>query len=273
MFVYEKNVWKSTLLDMPRVGHAFSTRLGGISVNPHTRSMNVGFGRGDDDDTVRANIEILCRAAGISYDGLVGSPQFHTTAVRYVTSKNAGEGITKDCDVTSDGFVTDSVGTSLIVRTADCTPILLAGEKADGSPVVGAAHAGWKGTVGGIAKNLVEKAIALGAEAGSVRAAIGPCIGKCHFEVKDDFIEAVRSVRGADFAKKYIELRDGKYFCDMIGMNVETLTDAGIPADRIDISFECTFCSGELYHSHRLTKGVRGTMGNVIGILQPLPTF
>ena len=191
MFYRDDFVFKSSVLNVPGVGHAFSTRLGGVSSLPHTASMNVGFGRGDDDATVRRNISVLCGAAGVSYDGLVGSPQFHSSIVRYVTAENAGEGITKDNDSPSDGFVTDIPGVSMIVRTADCTPILAAGTKPDGSPVVGAAHAGWKGTVNLIAENLIGSMISLGALPESIRAAIGPCIGTCHFEVKEDFVEAV----------------------------------------------------------------------------------
>ena len=266
MFHFDGSFWRSDLLEAKDVGHAFSTRLGGTSVLPHTSSMNVGFGRGDSDDVVRENIRILCGAADISCDGLVGSAQFHTTHIRYVTEENAGEGITAYNPSPSDGFVTDRPGVSVIVRTADCTPILLAGRKADGSPVVGAAHAGWKGTVNLIAENLVASAVGHGAEKDSLRAAIGPCIGKCCFEVKEDFIEVVRAARGRTFAEKYIEARGGRYFADLPSMNLNVLISAGVGAERVDVCGACTACDPHLYHSHRATGGVRGTMGAVIGI-------
>ncbi|MBR6917031.1 MAG: peptidoglycan editing factor PgeF [Clostridia bacterium] len=266
MFVYENCFWKSSLLELAGVAHAFSTRLGGVSTLPHTKSMNVGFERGDDDGTVKRNIALLCEAAGMESDGVVCSPQHHTTIVRYVTEENAGEGITRENLSFSDGFVTDREGVCLLVRTADCVPILLAGAKSDGAALVGAAHAGWKGTVGGIAENLVAEALRLGAVKESVRAAIGPCIGKCHFEVKDDFIEAVTAARGEDFAKRHIEKRDGSYFADLVSMNTQILAESGIPEEHIDICGKCTVCDPALYHSHRATKGVRGTMGSVIGI-------
>ena len=266
MFHFDGSFWRSDLLATERVGHAFSTRLGGVSSPPHTASMNVGFGRGDSDDTVRENIRILCGAADISYGGLVGSAQFHTTNIRYVTEENAGEGITVDNPSPSDGFVTDRPGVSVIVRTADCTPILLVGRNADGAPVVGAAHAGWKGTVGLIAENLVRVACEHGAGKESLRAAIGPCIGKCCFEVKEDFIEAVRSARGTAFVNKYIERRDGGYFADMVSMNFDVLSSCGVAPEHIDVCGACTACEPERYHSHRATGGLRGTMGSVIGI-------
>lgn len=266
MFYLDNYVWKSTLIEAPGVGHAFSTRGGGVSRHPHTSSMNVGFGRGDDDDTVRKNIELLCGYADISYEGCVGSPQHHTSIVRYVTAENALEGIARDNFAPSDGFVTDCRGVSLIVRTADCTPILIVGEKADGSPVVGAAHAGWKGTVALIAKNLVDEACRAGALRESIKAAIGPCIGKCHFEVKDDFIASVTALRGTPFVERHVSHRDGKYFADMVSMNREILESAGVAPENIDTLGECTVCNGERYHSHRATGALRGTLGNVIGI-------
>ena len=266
MFYFDDTVWKSTLLERRGVGHAFSTRRGGVSTLPHTASMNVGFGRGDDDDTVRKNIEMLCGSADVSYRGIVGSAQYHTTHVRYVTKANAGEGIFADNPSPSDAFITDVPGVSLIVRTADCVPILLAGEKDDGSPVVGAAHAGWRGTVGLIAKNLIDSALSLGASLSSIRVAVGPCIGRCHFEVKDDFIDAVTSRRGADFAGRHIVTRDGAHFADLASMNREIILGCGIPEGSLDLSGECTMCDPALYHSHRATHGVRGTMGSVIGI-------
>lgn len=266
MFRFENCVWKSSLLDLPSVGHAFSTRLGGVSTLPHTASMNVGFGRGDSDDVVRKNIEILARSAGLDFNGVVGSAQYHTTHVRYVTEENAGEGITKDNPSPSDAFATDRRGVSMIVRTADCVPVLMAGEKEDGSPVVGAAHAGWKGTAGLICKNLANELLRLGAAASSLRAAIGPCIGKCHFEVREDFIESVTALRGAEFASRHIERRGDAYFADLVSMNREILLLSGVDEKNVDVCGECTVCSTERYHSHRATKGVRGTMGSIIGI-------
>ena len=267
MFYFENSVWKSDMLTAPGVRHAFSTRLGGESVLPHTSSMNVGFGRGDDDGTVRRNMELLCIAAGLPFDGLIGSAQHHTATVRYVTEGERGEGITRDNPSPSDGFVTDRRGVPMIVRTADCTPILICGTKENGEPVAGAAHAGWRGTVNLIAKNLVDAAISLGAAKDSIRAAIGPCIGKCCFEVKEDFIDEVTMIRGAEFASRHIERRDGKYFADTVSMNVEILTSCGVAREYIDISGECTACDPATYHSHRATRGVRGTMGNVIGLI------
>lgn len=266
MFYFENHVYKSDFLDLPSVGHGFSTREGGVSTLPHTKTMNLSFGLGDTDGEVLENMERLCSFCGVSFEGLTGSPQFHSKVVRYVTADEAGEGVTRENTAPSDGFVTDVPGVSLIIRMADCTPILFAGEKEDGSPVVSAVHAGWKGTAAGIAGVAVDKMVSLGVPAEKIKAAIGQCIRKCHFEVKEDFIASVTDMAGSGFAARHIEKRDGKYFCDITGMNIEILTEHGVLRENIDLSPLCTVCDPEKFHSHRASKGKRGTMGAVIGI-------
>ncbi len=261
MFTYKKGIWQSDALDISGVSHGFSTRLGGKSILSHTASMNTGFFRGDDDSLVNENIAILCRAAGVS-ENVVCTPQIHSNIVRYVTEENIGEGSVRDVPFECDGFVTDRKGVSLLVRVADCTPILMCGKKADGSPVIAAVHAGWKGTVADISVCTIEKMKELGAS--DIKAAVGACIHKCCFQVGEDFVEAVKAAKGADFAFLHIEKRDGSYYADLPKMNETILHSAGI--DKIDVISECTRCKPYLYHSHRATGGIRGTMGAVIGI-------
>ena len=261
MFTYENYVWQSDFLKARGVGHGFSTRQGGISTAAHTASMNTGFLRGDSDEVVRANIRMLCGYAGVS-ENVVCTPQIHSTEVRYVTKNNVGEGIYKDVPYSSDGFVSDCAGVTLLVRVADCTPILLCSLRDDGSPVVGAVHAGWRGAAGGIAAVAVEKMRALGA--GDISAAVGACIHACCYRVGEDMRDEVAALRGSDFAKRHIGERDGALFADIAGMNEEILRSAGV--EKIDVCEECTACKPDLYHSHRATGGKRGTMGALIGI-------
>ncbi len=261
MFTYKKGIWQSDVLNTCGVSHGFSTRLGGKSTLSHTASMNTGFFRGDDDALVNENIRILCNLAGVS-DNVVCTPQIHSDIVRYVTDENVGEGSVRDVPFECDGFVTDKSGVSLLVRVADCTPILMCGTKNDGSPVIAAVHAGWKGTVADISLRAIEKMRELGAN--DIKAAIGACIHKCCFQVGDDFVEAVKNAKGSDFADSHIEKRDGSYYADLPKMNETILRSVGI--EKIDVIPECTRCKPYLYHSHRATGGKRGTMGAVIGI-------
>lgn len=261
MFRYDYPVWKSDTLEYAGVGHAFSTREGGISAEPHTSSMNTGFYRGDDDDTVRENIRLLCGYGGIC-ENVVGSPQIHSDDIRVVTPENGGEGIVRDVPYPCDGFVTEHKGISLLIRVADCTPVLLLGLRADGSPVVGAVHAGWRGAALGIAPKAASMLFDMGAE--RVFAAIGPCIHSCCYRVGEDMRDTVKELRGTAFADRHIPEINGELWADIAGMNEELLKEAGV--EKVDVLSECTACKPHLYHSHRITKGVRGTMGAVIGI-------
>ncbi len=257
MFTYKKGIWQSDALNIPRVSHGFSTRLGGISHPEHLKSMNTGYYRGEDDRVVTENIRILCGLAGCP-EGVVCTPQIHSDIVRYVTEENIGEGSVREVPYECDGFVCDKAGVTLLIRVADCVPILLAGKKADGSPVVGAVHAGWRGTVAGIGAVAIKMMGELGAK--DICCAVGASIHSCCYKVGEDFVSAVEAARGGDFAKRHIK----NMHADLQGMNLEILLGAGAKA--VDIINECTNCKPYLYHSHRATGGVRGTMGAVIGI-------
>ena len=261
MFYCENKIWRSDVLERGGVRHGFSTREGGVSTLPHLKSMNCGFFRGDDDDTVRENIRLLCNMAGCP-ENVVGTPQIHSAEIRYVTEKEGGQGITRDVPFPCDGFVTDRAGVTLLIRVADCAPVLLVGEREGKAPVIAAVHAGWRGTAGGIAP----KAAAVLRNMGAVRlyAAVGACIHDCCYEVGGDMKSEVARLCGADFASRYVRERSGKLYADIAGMNRELLLDGGVTA--VDVCPECTACRPDLYHSHRVTGGLRGTMGAVISV-------
>ncbi len=263
MFHYNHSIWKSDALEIPGVAHGFSTREGGVSTLSHTASMNTGFFRGDDSETVVENIRLLCRHAGLS-ETVVCTPQIHSDIIRYVTRENVGEGTQRDVPFSCDGFVTDQPGVTLLVRVADCAPVLLAGVTEAGAPLVGAVHAGWRGTAAGIAA----KAVAMLREMGAaeVHAAVGACIHSCCYQVGEELRDTVAELRGREFAARHVTRRDGALYADIAGMNRELLLEAGVGA--VDVCGECTRCNPALYHSHRATGGVRGTMGAVIGILR-----
>ena len=269
MFKKSGIIYKSTLLD--GVCHGFSTRLGGVSRASHTATMNLGFDRGDSREEVLENYSILARAISggtCSAADVVITSQIHSAKVRILTSANRGEGITCALGESCDGFVTDARGVMPIIRVADCMPILLYGTKSDASPVIGAVHAGWRGSASGIAAEAVRKMCELGCVAESIKVALGAHIGFCCYEVGDDFIDSVRELCGAEFASRHIRRAEsGSYHADLSGMNVEFLTSVGVKHENIDVSPECTMCAPAKYHSHRATRGHRGTMGAGIVIL------
>lgn len=262
MFYLDQYIWKSDILNTPGISHGFSTRKGGVSTLPHTASMNVGFFRGDEKETVLENIRLFCSSAGLP-TAVVCTPQIHSDKIRYVTGENAGEGTVRDVPFPCDGFVTDQAGLTLLVRVADCAPVLLMGITEDGRPLIGAVHAGWRGTAAGIGAKAVAMLREMGAA--TVRAAVGACIHACCYQVGEEMRDTVAGLRGEAFTRRYVQERDGSLYADIAGMNRQLLLEAG--AVQVDVCGECTRCDPELYHSHRATGGVRGTMGAAVGIV------
>lgn len=248
--------------------HGFSTRLGGVSTLPHTSSLNLAFGRGDDRETVLKNLKIFAKALGVDARRIVSVSQIHSAEVRYVGEENAGQGYFCDEEFQCDGYVTDVAGLVLGVKTADCVPILVEGYDAEGKIcAVGAVHAGWRGSVNGIAVRCLEEILRLGAVTDNIHVAIGACICAECFCVRRDFYDAVLDIRGEAFAERFVipdAEADGVWHCDLRSMNKELLLDAGVLEDNIDVSDECTSCLPERYFSHRYSRGERGTMLSVI---------
>ena len=278
MFYQSGILLKSSIIEnYSRFGirHGFSTREGGVSTLPHTRSLNLTMKLGDSDETVVENISIFLRtvtdnAAGS--DSAVIASQIHSANVRLVDSSNRGEGTVKPRGEDGDGFCTDAADVFPIVRAADCTPIVFCGLRADFTPVVAAVHAGWRGTAAGIAGEAVRKMLSLGAEKETIAAAIGPHIGLCCYEVGEDFLASVREMAGADFAARHIVKADGdsvgKYHADLTGMNREIIMSSGVREEMIDVAEECTMCDTVKFFSHRGMNGRRGTQGACIGIVK-----
>ncbi len=237
----------------------------GVSELPHTSSLNLAFGRGDGREVVIKNLRLFADAVGFDAEKLISVSQIHSANVRLVDGSHAGQGYLTPESFECDGYVTNTAGIAIGVKTADCVPILMEGYDAQGKVcAVGAAHAGWRGTVSGIAVNCLEKLRELGAL--RVRVAIGPSICARCFEVRSDFYDTVRDVLGEELRDKFVRPtdREGVWSADIKAMNVEFLKFAGVRADDIDISEDCTCCLPERYFSHRYSGGKRGTMLSVI---------
>ncbi|MGN1409869.1 MAG: polyphenol oxidase family protein [Eubacteriales bacterium] len=274
MFYKSGILYKSTLLDEYAkygVCHGFSCREGGVSTLEHTKSLNITYNLGDSDDVVRKNIDIFARQITENRCGMentVTLHQIHSANVREIGRSNAGEGTVRERGEDGDGFVTAERSVIPIIKVADCVPILLCGLRDDGKPVISAVHAGWRGTVKGIASVAVEKMLSLGALSDSITAAIGAHIGVCCFEVGENFLDEVREMRGKDFLRRNVDYKSyDKPHADLTSMNTEILVCAGVSRERIDISPDCTCCDTGTYYSHRGMKGVRGTMGAGIAII------
>ena len=253
--------------DIISARHGFSTRIGGVSKAAHTSSLNLAFGRGDDRDTVLENLTLFADALGFDAKRCISVSQIHSADVRVVTEADAGQGYFAPESFACDGYVTNIPGLPIGVKSADCVPILMEGRDKSGQIIaVGAAHAGWRGTVSKIAVECIKKLSAFGVLPEDVKVAIGPAIcGEC-YSVKADFYDAVRNILGERDTERFLlpTATEGEWRCDLRRMNKEFLISAGVMAENIEISDECTCCSPEKYFSHRYTGGVRGTMLSVI---------
>lgn len=244
--------------DSITVPHCFSTRLGGVSEG-YLASLNLGINRGDKDENVLENYRILGSAVGFSPEKLVFTRQTHTDIVRKVDASNAGEGLFRPVEPECDALVTNTPGLALAAFTADCTPILLH-DPVTGA--VGAVHAGWRGTVAGIAaKAVAAMAESYGSKPENIVAAIGPNIGLCCFETGEDVPQALRECLGGE-AEPFIQAKGEKYLVDLKGANKRILERAGVKT--VEMSTECTCCNPERYWSHRKVGQARGSMAAII---------
>jgi YfiH family protein len=239
------------------VPHAFTTRLGGVSEG-YLASLNLGMNRGDKNENVEKNYAILEETIGFDANKLVLANQVHGDDVRVVTAADC-RGLDHRAYPECDGLITNTPGVSLVVFTADCTPILLH-DPVTGA--VGAVHAGWRGTALDIAGKAVAKMVAeFGCLPQNIRAAIGPNIGPCCFQTDGDVPRAMVQAFGPE-AEAYIRAAGNKYYVNLKNMNALALRRAGV--ENIEISEECTMCNPDKYWSHRYTQGLRGSQGAVI---------
>jgi polyphenol oxidase len=228
------------LLDMewelpPGVGAAFTTRLGGVSEAPWD-SFNLATHVGDDAAHVAANRATLRKVLAASVEP-IWLNQVHGTEVL-----NLGVAVPAALPVSADAAVTARAGVACVVMVADCLPVLFATR--DGSRV-GAAHAGWRGLAAGVLERTVH---ALGVPGEELRAWLGPCISRQHFEVGDEVrTEFVKQDAGA--ATLFDRNARGRWQADLVGLARRRLGSLGI-AD-IEGGKWCTHSDRERFYSHR----------------------
>lgn len=240
------------------VPHCFTTRRGGVSEG-YLSSLNIGLHRGDDPGNVEKNFRILADALGISPEDFVLTKQIHSDIVVKVGRADRGKHMIEGASAVCDALITNEPGVALVIFTADCTPILLH-DPVTGA--VGAAHVGWRGTAAGIAAKTAEAMVReFGCDPGNIRAAIGPNISFCCFETDRDVPDAMVAALGEE-AKPFIRSSGDKYYVNLKEINALWLRKAGV--ERIEISDACTVCQSDLYWSHRVTRGERGSQGAII---------
>jgi hypothetical protein len=233
---------------VPQVVAGFSTRHGGTSAPPYD-SLNLSLSPDDDADAVRSNRRRLFGQVGFSVEDLALAGQVHGNRVEHVTAPGAYRGV--------DGLVTVTPGVMLCMTAADCAAVLLADAEAG---VVGACHAGWRGTVARVVPATVTRMQDLGARPGRLRAYVSPCIGVESFEVGPEV--------AAQFDDAFVVRRPAwpKPHVDLKAAIVAQLDEAGVPAAQIEVSPHDTAAEIDLFFSHRAEDGVTGRMMGFIGL-------
>lgn len=163
-------------------------------------------------------------------------------------------GIYENCD----GLITAVPRLVLTVTVADCAPILLYDKR---NRVVGALHAGWRGTAGGIVANgitMLRKAY--NSQPADILVFVGPSAGKCCYEVGDDVAQY--------FPKKVLSVRNRKLYLDIKEAIRNQLLNEGIPEANIEIHTDCTICKADVYHSFRKDRQRSGRMVAFIEIIE-----
>jgi YfiH family protein len=227
-----------SLDDLPHVRHGFFTRHGGVSRGGYA-SLNCGLGSRDDPAAVEEN---RTRVGGfLGARGLITAHQVHSvTAVIVDQPQDA------DRRPRADAIVTATPGFAVAVLTADCAPVLYADAQAG---VVGAAHAGWRGALGGILEATIAAMEGLGARRERIRAVVGPAIGQAAYEVGPEF-EAQFLAQDAGNARFFA--RSGpaaRPHFDLAGYAEQRLVRAGLVW--VDKLPSCTYAQAEDFFSYR----------------------
>lgn len=230
------------LLDDPdgRIRHGFFGRTGGVSEGLY-RSLNCGYGSGDDPEAVRENRARATANCGLSSATLCTAYQVHSAEALAVTAPWAREDAPR-----VDAMVTATSGLALAILTADCVPVLMADREAG---VIGAAHAGWRGALSGVLEAAVEAMLGLGARAGTTRAVIGPAIGAASYEVGPEFPAPFLARRAQDEDLFIPARRDGHFFFDIVGYVARRLGTLGLAA--VDSTGGDTCAESDRYFSYR----------------------
>lgn len=234
--------------EWPNVVAGFSTRHGGGSDGPYA-SLNLGLSVGDDAAQVRENRRRLFEAVGFSVDQLALAGQVHGAEVMEVVEAGGYRGY--------DAMVTRRPGLLLCISAADCAAVLLADAEAR---VVGACHAGWRGTVARVVVRTVAAMTRLGAAPSRLRAYVSPCISAEHFEVGPEVAR--------QFAPAFVRRLPGqeKRHVDLKAAIAAQLAEAGLASGRVEVSPHCTFAEADAFFSHRAQKGRTGRMMGFIGM-------
>lgn len=223
------------------VKHGFFTRRGGASSGIFS-GLNCGLGSSDQREAVALNRARVAEAMGAPENTLIGVHQVHSSDVVTVTHAHPLPEPPR-----ADGIVTNVPGLVLAILTADCQPVLFSDPE---TGVIGAAHAGWKGTLNGVLEATVDAMLALGAERKNISAVIGPTISQRAYEVGPEFFE--NFIAQDPENARFFEPGDGdRHMFDLPALGVSKLRAAGI--GQATWTRHCTYHDADRFYSYRRT--------------------
>ena len=247
------------------VSHGFSTREGGITVDPPKASLNLSWTRCGSPEEVIANFKIFAEGAGIDYDDMAVVNHDHGANVLRIAHEHRGRGFYKDPLPPCDGIITDDPTVTLVTSHADCGAYFFY------DPVhraIGMAHAGWKGTLLRIGAEMARRmAEEFDTDPSDIIAATGPCICRDCFEVDADLGEKFQSEFGYPGISR--PGRQGKAYVDLELAAAVQFVEAGIRPESITLMNACTYENRQHFFSHRRDKGITGSMAAYIKLIQP----
>lgn len=257
----------------PRLTAGFTGRAGGVSSAPW-ESLNIGLHVGDAAEDAIENRRKVAEAIGWPFEAWTCAEQIHGSSVYQVRAGERGRGRLSMTDAIAgcDAIMTNVEGVLLTSFYADCVPLYYYDPD---NGAVALAHAGWRGTVAGIAEETIRRMTeAYGTRPERLLAAVGPSIGGCCYEVDGAVITEIERMIGelaldaGAAARCLMPESGGKARIDLKEINRQIMIKAGILASRIEITKWCTGCEVELFFSHRMEGGKTGRMASWIGITE-----
>ena len=237
------------------VQHAIFTRLGGQSQGAF-RSLNVGSLVGDDPAVVHANHELIWASLSLQAAAAVTARQVHGARVGVVGRSDGGSVVPS-----TDALISAEPGVALLLRFADCVPLVLYDPRRQ---AIGLAHAGWRGTVAGVVPNTVAALqSAFGCHPADLIAGVGPAIGPCCYEVGPDVVAEVEGVFGKGTALLSAQ-PDRAVHLDLPAAVHRQLQLCGLV--QIEHSGLCTSCRTDEFFSHRAEHGRTGRFAAVVAL-------
>lgn len=265
-FVIEKNsgVWLGYFPRLKELGikHAFTTKLHGHStIMPD--ALNMSLHVGDRADMIIKNRKDVCTVMDIDFNRLTTAQQVHGTNCVYIGEGLEGRGRERyeAALPETDAIYTDREGVPLMLLFADCTPVIFADVK---TGVVGAIHAGWRGTVDNIVKKtLLSVSESTGCLTEDIVAAVGPAIGPCCYRV-DHVVYDEAAAKLDGYEELFTPAGKGEWFFDLWAANKKQLLQSGLKEENVLLADVCTMCEKELFFSHRADNGKTGRLAAII---------